>query len=160
MLISKVFRLSGGREGFTGPLGDYYFRDGQTLVQATDGEMPGLITFLRRRWGAEVADDEEADKILRIGFEAFGNPAKAGEPSGDGEGTTDPEGDSGGSSTDGNRPPDKLTAAVKSLDPNDDTHWTAKGLPAIEAVSKAYGKSNLTRADIEAAAPGYTRPKA
>lgn len=51
----------------------------------------------------------------------------------------------------------KLQKAIKKLDPKDDTHWTAAGLPAMSAVEGFYGAADITRADVEAAAPGYTR---
>jgi hypothetical protein len=54
----------------------------------------------------------------------------------------------------------KLQKAVQSLDPADDTHWTKDGKPAMTAVEKLYGSAGITRADVEAVAPGYTRDKA
>ena len=54
----------------------------------------------------------------------------------------------------------KLQKAVLGLDPTDDTHWTKDGKPAMTAVEKLYGSAGITRADVEAVAPGYTRDKA
>lgn len=51
----------------------------------------------------------------------------------------------------------KLQKAIKKLDPKDDSHWTAAGLPAMSAIEGFYGAADITRADVEAAAPGYTR---
>lgn len=51
----------------------------------------------------------------------------------------------------------KLLKAVHELDPKDDKHWTGAGLPAMTAVEAFYGSADITRADVEAAAPGYTR---
>ncbi len=54
-----------------------------------------------------------------------------------------------------------IKAAVMKLDPEVSDHWVvtgaAKGQPKLNAVEEAYGKANLTRQDVEAAAPGYTR---
>jgi tetrahydromethanopterin S-methyltransferase subunit B len=46
--------------------------------------------------------------------------------------------------------------AVAGLDGTNDAHWTKGGLPATEAVSAVVG-SDVSRADIEAAAPDAKR---
>jgi hypothetical protein len=55
---------------------------------------------------------------------------------------------------------DKLTAAILSLDPNNDDHWTGQNLPAMAAIEAAYGSTDITRRDVEAKLPGYDRTKA
>lgn len=52
---------------------------------------------------------------------------------------------------------DDITAAVALLDKANDKHWTAAGLPAVEAVAELTGKS-VTRKSIEEAAPDAKRP--
>ena len=54
----------------------------------------------------------------------------------------------------------KLQRAVMGLDPADDAAWTKDGKPAINAVTAAYGATDVTRADVEAVAPGFNRDKA
>lgn len=54
----------------------------------------------------------------------------------------------------------KLAAVLAQLDPDNDDHWTQQGKPALAAVEAAYGSSAITRADVEAAAPGLTREAA
>lgn len=49
-----------------------------------------------------------------------------------------------------------LVKALESLDTLNDNHWTAEGLPKLEALRFAYG-SAVTRDEVEAVAPGYTR---
>lgn len=49
-----------------------------------------------------------------------------------------------------------LAESIGQLDPNDDDHWTKAGLPAIAAVETIFGK-DISREDIEAAAPGFNR---
>lgn len=57
-----------------------------------------------------------------------------------------------------------ILAAVMKLDPEVNDHWVqtgaAKGLPKLNAVEEAYGRANLTRQDVEAAAPGFNRDQA
>ena len=52
----------------------------------------------------------------------------------------------------------ELLAAIKSLDPGNDDHWTESGLPAVAAVEVLFG--NTTRSEIKLAAPGYDRDAA
>lgn len=54
----------------------------------------------------------------------------------------------------------KLLKAVQGLDAGEDANWTRDGRPAMAAVERAYGASDVTRADIEAVSPGYTRDQA
>lgn len=55
------------------------------------------------------------------------------------------------------------TAMIK-LDPENEDHWvkagTAAGKPKLHAVETAFGRAGLTREDLEAALPGWTRDKA
>lgn len=53
-----------------------------------------------------------------------------------------------------------VAAAVRRLDPHVDLHWTQRGLPRVEAVVALSRVEGLRRADIEEAAPGYTRSTA
>jgi hypothetical protein len=54
----------------------------------------------------------------------------------------------------------RVREAVAALDPENDEHWTAGGVPRIDAVEKALGRAGLTRAEVERAVPGYTRDTA
>lgn len=53
-----------------------------------------------------------------------------------------------------------IQAAVRKLDPIEDTHWTEAGLPAVGAVAISMGDQTVTRAQIAASMPEYTRDKA
>lgn len=59
---------------------------------------------------------------------------------------------------------DAVAVAIRKLDPENSKHWVQtgvhKGLPKLSAVEQAYGKSGLTRQDLEAALPGWNRDKA
>jgi hypothetical protein len=54
----------------------------------------------------------------------------------------------------------KILDAVNQLDPNNDNHWTADGLPRLETVRLMASDSSLSRDDVEKAAPDFRRPKA
>lgn len=55
--------------------------------------------------------------------------------------------------------PELIKAAVDGLNPKNDDHWTQAGLPEVAAVKAALG-ADVTRAQIEAAAPDAKRPAA
>lgn len=50
-----------------------------------------------------------------------------------------------------------LIEALKLLDVNEKSHWTADGLPRVDVVAELTGIKDLKRADITAAAPTFTR---
>ena len=52
-----------------------------------------------------------------------------------------------------------IASAIALLDPADDAHWTEAGLPAVDAVKAIVGR-NVTRAEINDAAPDFMRPAA
>lgn len=51
----------------------------------------------------------------------------------------------------------RIRAALELLDPKDNSAWTEQGLPKVEAVCQLVEDNEVTRADIEAAFPGFTR---
>jgi len=52
---------------------------------------------------------------------------------------------------------DEIKTAVSMLDAKTDAHWTAAGLPAVDAVAEITGKA-VTRAAITEASPDAKRP--
>lgn len=50
-----------------------------------------------------------------------------------------------------------LEAALKSLDPKNDEHWTGDGLPRMDALHELTGNAELTRKQVGEAAPNFTR---
>ncbi len=50
-----------------------------------------------------------------------------------------------------------INEALSSLDPANDEHWTADGLPRMDAVQALVGSSDITREDVTNAAPDLTR---
>lgn len=53
--------------------------------------------------------------------------------------------------------PSRIAVALERFDPQDKSLWTEMGLPKIEAVCLAVEDNTVTRADVEAAIPGFTR---
>lgn len=51
---------------------------------------------------------------------------------------------------------DAILKALEQLDPSNDEHWTAEGLPSLEAVGKVEG-NDLTRLDLTTHANGFSR---
>jgi hypothetical protein len=51
----------------------------------------------------------------------------------------------------------KLVAALSQLDSGNTNHWTAEGLPRLDTLKMLAGDPSLTREQVTAAAPGYTR---
>ncbi len=131
-----------------------------------------------------AASDGRTDESVRDGVQQDGTgpsrtPADAWVGGGDSQ---RPDGESSSASGDGHGhagipkfPEDKdfrpsepsssvnegIKAAVMKLDPEVDDHWVLtgahKGMPKLNAVEEAYGRANLGRQDVEAAAPGWSR---
>jgi len=53
-----------------------------------------------------------------------------------------------------------LRQALDQLDPANDEHWTADGLPRMDALVAILGDATITRAAVTAAAPGLNRTTA
>lgn len=51
----------------------------------------------------------------------------------------------------------RIVESVKALDSNNDEHWTADGRPRMDAVEKAFGSADISRADVELALPSFNR---
>lgn len=51
---------------------------------------------------------------------------------------------------------DKIIEGLRKLNVENDNHWTADGLPKIEALKFTVGPS-VTREDVNSVAPGFTR---
>jgi hypothetical protein len=52
----------------------------------------------------------------------------------------------------------KITDALAKLDPNNNDHWTADGLPRLDSLKIMTGNPGLTRDMVQAAAPDFVRP--
>lgn len=167
----------------------YVFQEGRLTITAPAEEVALHARFLERNWQAypeghpALKEVPDGQRDLQEGSQPDGQQPVHGDvqPNGGGTEAGDAAPVSGGGveaeagqagsvpGRDGQQaqlnppPPEvntKLQKAVQSLDPADDSHWTKDGKPAMTAVEKLYGSAAITRADVEAVAPGWTREKA
>jgi hypothetical protein len=50
-----------------------------------------------------------------------------------------------------------IRSAVMSMDPEDDAHWTAEGLPQTKIVAGILGLPAVSRTELLRAGPGHNR---
>jgi hypothetical protein len=182
--VEKTFVLVGPHAGKTMDLGNssliYRFINGKCAVICQDKEMPMHEHYLYVNWQirpeghpdlTKALEEENGERDIQPdGTESvqslvqpFGEGTATGiaeQILGAGAASNAPGASSELAGRDGPAPElnMKLQRAVLSLDPKDDSHWTKDGKPAITAVATAYGAGNVTRGDVEAAAPGFVRP--
>lgn len=53
-----------------------------------------------------------------------------------------------------------IVRVLKKLDPGDESAWTADGKPKMAAVEALLGRTDVTRAQVDAALPGFDRDTA
>lgn len=54
---------------------------------------------------------------------------------------------------------DRIVRAIASLDHEKDMNWTGSGRPSVAAVANASGLHDVTRAEIDHAAPDVVRKR-
>jgi len=185
--VTVVFVLTGAYAGKTKTLGtttvQFPFQDGKCAVSGPAEDVARIAKFLERSYEAypeghpklkEVAANGQRDVStnkdpnpqpdLHGGGEPGGVQLAPGGEGDDSGGAGDPPAGNPGEVADGDGPPpelnEKLARAVHALDPATDAHWTSDGKPALTAVQAAYGSAGIGRADVNAAAPGYSRKTA
>lgn len=188
-LVSLEMYLYGERAGQTVTLDHkYHFVEGKLVIEGSDTEVNNLKNFLMLNWlvapaGHPLLGDYYGQRTLStvsggsdLPGEAPGDVQSGIQPSGSGD--TPPEntldgktgddpaaGAAGGNPLgDGQQPPmtpavERLLKLLKLLNPEDDTHWTRDGLPSLKAM-ETFGATGVTRADVNAVAPGFTRATA
>ena len=182
------FILTGPLEGKTISLGSnhqYNFVHGELEIVTTQAEMMLYARFLERNWqaypeGHPIFGDgngkrnispkksEGKQPSVPSNIQSEGEGIKASFNPNDSDGTDTSSSGTAGSVSEGHRQSEslvkeldkKLLRAVKSLQAGVDEHWTRDGKPMISAIARAYGSTDVTRASIEAVAPGYTRETA
>ena len=130
-LVQRKVVIAGAHKGKDITLAGVEFKNGEAVLAGPERDVDGLYTYLHRCWQVEYAEGAAPQEP------APAEPPKIPE--------TPPQSN------------ERLAKAVMSLDPNNDEHWTQTGKPAMSAIEMAYGSSGITRAQVEAAAPGFTR---
>lgn len=124
--------------------------EGSDLVATAEEIAAARVKAEQDRRAAELAEQAEKERLAQ---EQKGvDPEKP-----EGEQTSEQSQDNGG----GEQKPEgakieTVADALQALDPANEEHWTARGVPSIEAMTKMLGRV-VTRAEIEAVAPEYTR---
>jgi hypothetical protein len=113
-------------------------------ARAENADAVRALTTRAERAESDLQAANEQLSVLRERLKAFDRDG-AGNPGGS-------NGDSGEPAT-----ADEIKSAIGLLDGTVDAHWTAAGLPAVDAVAELTGKS-VTRDAIKSAAPDAKRP--
>ena len=125
-IVTRKFRLTPPLDGQTINLGNYPFKDGEISITAPEDEIKLHAQFLERNWQVEAVADDPAAAV-----KPKANAIEPDKASGDKVAL------------------DKIKAALTSLDPKNDEHWTQDGKPAVAVVAQLAGVPNLKRADLE-----------
>jgi len=163
-------KLTGALARTSPLLAGVQFKHGHAVLSGQPHEVGYLLTYLQRCHGVVESSDAHAVDQAHGHRKADGNggvhaapvaqavvvtandgaaPVSAGRP---------PDGGSGQGAT--YAVSEKLRKAIQELDPATDEHWTGTGKPMLNAIEKFYGSSGVTRADVQAALPGYDREAA
>ena len=110
------------------------------------------------RVAKEAADKAEADRIAAEALlqQQNGGQQQAPVDPEKPEGEPEQQDNGGGEQQPEGAKIETVADALQALDPKVDEHWTARGVPSIEAMTKLLGRS-VSRAEIEEQAPDYTR---
>jgi hypothetical protein len=180
-MAAKTLALVGAYAGQTVTLSlgltNYTFTDGEITLEGSDHDVEAVSRALALNFQALPKGSPELEaklKELADGDQVhtggdLGN-GEANLPGGAGPGAIDPGAGNGGADAgaqtgeagagdatrDGSR---AIVEALSKLDAADDSHWNADGKPKMSALEAILGRTDVTRAQVEAAAPGFTRPQ-
>lgn len=133
--VVRIFKTVGPFEGKTVTLGGCQFVDGKYRFEGSEREAANLGRYLQRCWQVVPDDDasvQETEEVNEPAADETPNTAQQLEAN-------------------------RLANALRQLDPENDDHWTKLGKPAMSAVEQLYGSAAVTRDEVEAAIPGFTR---
>lgn len=174
-IVTKYALLPAPRDNFTGQLGrKYNFYNGRLRLRGDLPYVDKVMDMLVRDYECriveaapdgkrdlpEAPESEDQEQALRGGVQSRGQ-GPSDEASDDGAGSDDAGQGDAGILPDGDGHPDprldRVKEAVARLDPSKDAHWIGNGLPKVAAVAKLARMDDVTRRDIDKAAPGFTR---
>ncbi len=177
----KRYVLKGPYAGKTIRLGGFPFVAGVLEADYPTPAEHELLARHVRQWGAYLEEEDSSDGQRDVSIDSAGGTESDGRPEGEepAPGVGASADDGGGANTassghavgrlatNGSGPEEelgvlipRLRKAVASLDPKIDADWTLAGKPALPAVERALGYGGITRAQVEAAMPGFTRATA
>lgn len=175
--IRRKLYLTGGREGMTCVVGKaYHFKDGMLEIEGPPSDVEVLTHWFAVNYAAfpEGSKELEASNVQRDTPETSKSgtaPAVLGgdQPGGQGPETVPADNGSPADDAASDRTSDlpegdghedarvhRIKEALTGLDVTNDEHWTNDGKPAVQAVSIILDEQ-VSRADVDAAAPGFTR---
>lgn len=141
---------------------------GKVIEKWADERAPKVVAEAAEKGEADASDspkdavDGEAEPVR--GDDDADAGATADGPDGGDAAADPPDGAGESAGGDGSQRAEVLVDEVKmalaELDPREDEHWTAQGLPKVSVVSGLLGGIGLTRADIQAADPDLNRSTA
>lgn len=163
--------LTGGRAGRTELLHKWRFVNGVHILHGDEKTVMGAVKYLGRVFKAFPEGSEE---LRAHGGGALPNsqrpvdsgvpPVQSGAPevpADNGSGAAGAAPGASGGVSEGSGYKDarlgKIAQAVAALDRANDDHWTADGLPRVDAVSTLAGDATVSRKDVDKAAPGVIR---
>ena len=180
-MAAQTLVLVGAYAGQTVTLGlgltNYAFTDGEITVEGSDHDVAAVSRALALNFQAlpkgspeleaKLKELEDGDQVHAGGdlgngeANLQGGAGAAEVQPGAGDGGADDaaatgEAGAGDATRDGSR---AIVEALTKLDPADDANWTAEGKPKMAALEVLLGRTDITRAQVEAAAPGFTRPQ-
>jgi len=179
--VTRTVILTGGRAGQTCRLnhGRFQFTDGQLVLRGDGEQVAALMKILADQYQAFEKGSDELEAATNgehnlsttseqpnpepplLGGDQSGGTRPSTEEALDGSGSdgTD-EGPTGiHSEGPGHEDPrmDRIRVALAKLDHGKDADWTTEGLPKVKVVARKARLKDITRRDIDKAAPGLQR---
>lgn len=143
-MASERFILVGPNAGKSGVWGGFEFKDGVCLVTGQLGDITAAGSLLSRFYSAhsELLANQMLEKGVTDLAELQAQAKAAVAPEGPGTSLLE-----------------RIADVIKGLDPADEDHWTSNNLPALDVIGERVGQ-DVTRAQVNEVAPGYTRAAA
>lgn len=159
---SQKFVLVGPHAGKSMAVNGHEFVDGEFTFQGSSAQIAVLANVFGF-YGAVPAEKAELEQLRAEKSQGEQTQTTADPDAGKGGEQTQAPAAPVGSDTNDKDVKDPvlptLAEAIGMLDPENDAHWTSNNLPGLDDLSKLTGKQ-VSRADVEAIAAGYTRAKA
>lgn len=162
---TSTFELTGGRQGQTlSWQGKFSFVDGMCTIRAGREQMSNIRRYLAANLQAKETKHDASQPQQRSSGPADAQGAGQHAVQGGGAAAAEALPPRPGATQEGGPQDDpvlsKIRLALLQMDGQDDDLWTKDGLPKLSAVEKLAGTGAVTRAQLQAASPGFTRQSA